>query len=89
MDHPTRRMNSNEGINSPPDPRDIQIPPSRACMRCGAMAIWAKTRGYTGPVVMLPWISGLFTRGRETLALVCTTCGYTELYTYEAHKLLE
>jgi predicted nucleic-acid-binding Zn-ribbon protein len=101
MDHPTRRLDE-DGDKTTPEheatrrlDRPVRPPASSAdtsCRNCGSTTIWTDvhTPGTRG--IYLQQINGSILWGpkrTELAALMCTECGYTELYAYEPKKLLE
>lgn len=96
MDHPTRRLDGDEDAPElePGATRRLDRPvrpptqpASYPCRNCGDATIWTNVRS-----MYLEEINGsLLFRPHNTQlsALMCTECGYTELYAYKPKKLLK
>ncbi len=104
MDHPTQRLDPHDP-DLPYNALTRQLAGSlhersRVCPKCGDYMIWAKSvatvphRGdwfAEGPLYMaqLHQLVDQEARYHLCVALVCTACGYTELYTHDPQGLIE
>ena len=103
QEHPTQRLDNSAYAGAAPAggdthrleggnfPTNAAIAPQPICGECGGVMVWAKTRGYGGPVQVMPntGIDWLGKHSSYLTALVCANCGFTKLYTAEPSKLLE
>ena len=77
-----------------PDPREPGKAQARTliCSECGGEMLWASTDAdQTRPLRVYPYMR-MAAWGRNSsnvIALVCTDCGFTKLYTMEPRKMLE
>ncbi len=98
MDHPTQRLDS-AGIDRAQSEQTRRLDDGslcwgEVCAKCYSEMTWAHVH-LDGPKAQLLYLENLRTVHWEAptrclcLALVCTACGYIELYTHNPQALIE